>query len=156
MQIFNSCTSRRGVRQYLVVKNTLTCQENKRRTQMTHVACESKLRSVVRSFMHQCPWNWVAIGHAVVYYAHAFCAEMICRHCMFSYGQLLFASFDCYLSVWMLDVERGKSCLVITPNTRGTLERRLSSFLNILYFLEYLLLTNHSMNNCIFAVLSMP
>ena len=29
---------------------------------MTHVASESKLRSVVMSSMHPCPGNWVAIG----------------------------------------------------------------------------------------------
>ena len=51
---------------------------------MTHVPCESKLRSVVRSSMPPCPWNMVAIGHAVVYYAryaHAFSAGIKCRHC---------------------------------------------------------------------------
>ena len=36
---------------------------------MTNVASESKLRSGVRLFMHPCTGNWVAIGHAVVYYA---------------------------------------------------------------------------------------
>ena len=45
----------------------ITCQTNKPRTPMTHVACESKLRSVVKSSMHLCPGNWVAIGRAVVY-----------------------------------------------------------------------------------------
>ena len=38
---------------------------------MTHEACETKLRSVVRSSVHACPGNWVAIGRAVVYYARA-------------------------------------------------------------------------------------
>ena len=38
---------------------------------MTHEACESKLRSVVRSSMHPYPGNWVAIWRAVVYYACA-------------------------------------------------------------------------------------
>ena len=38
---------------------------------MTHVACESKLRSLVRSFIHPWPRNWVTIGRAVVYYARA-------------------------------------------------------------------------------------
>ena len=35
--------------------------------------------------MHPCPGNWVAIGHAVVYFAqadHAFSAGIKCRHCM--------------------------------------------------------------------------
>ena len=51
---------------------------------MTHVVCESKLRSVVRSSIHPCQGNWVAIGHTVVYYAgavHAFSAIIECRHC---------------------------------------------------------------------------
>ena len=38
---------------------------------MTHEACESKLRSVVRSSMHPYPGNRVAIGCAVVNYAWA-------------------------------------------------------------------------------------
>ena len=33
-----------------------------------NVACESKLRSVVRSSMHPSLVNWVAIGSAVVNY----------------------------------------------------------------------------------------
>ena len=36
---------------------------------MTHVIGESKLRSFVRSSMHQRIGKWVAIGGAVVYYA---------------------------------------------------------------------------------------
>ena len=47
---------------------------------MTHVVSESKLRLVVRSSMHPCPGNWVA----VVYFAqaiHAFSAGIKCRHC---------------------------------------------------------------------------
>ena len=54
---------------------------------MTYVACESKLRSVVRSFIHQLPRNWVTIGCAVVYYAraaHAFSAGIKCGHCTLS------------------------------------------------------------------------
>ena len=50
---------------------------------MTHVACKSKLRSVVRSFMHSCARNWVAVVRAVVYYAqpaHAFSAGIKCWH----------------------------------------------------------------------------
>ena len=38
---------------------------------MTHEACESKLRSVVRSSMHPYQGNRVAIGRSVVYYAWA-------------------------------------------------------------------------------------
>ena len=33
----------------------ITFQENKPSTSITHVACESKLHSVVRSFMYPCP-----------------------------------------------------------------------------------------------------
>ena len=38
---------------------------------MTHVVCESQLRSVLRSSMYPRPGNWVAIEHTVVYYAWA-------------------------------------------------------------------------------------
>ena len=35
---------------------------------MTQIACEPKLRSVVRSFMHHAgPGTWLATGHVVVY-----------------------------------------------------------------------------------------
>ena len=47
-------------------------------TLMTHAACESKLRSVVRSSMHQFLGHLVALWCAVVYYAqaaHAFVQE---------------------------------------------------------------------------------
>ena len=52
---------------------------------MTNVACESKLRSVVRSSMHPCRENYMAIRRAVVYYdqaTHAFSEEIKCRHCI--------------------------------------------------------------------------
>ena len=54
---------------------------------MTHVACESKLRSIVRPSVHPRPGNLVAIRSAVVYYvrdARAFSAGIKCRHCIFS------------------------------------------------------------------------
>ena len=60
----------------LVVKTPIWTRYNPS-TSMTHVACGSKLRSVVRSFMHPCPGDLVAIGCADVYYAqtvHAFSA----------------------------------------------------------------------------------
>ena len=57
---------------------------------MTHVACKSKLRSVVRSPMHPCPGNWVAIGREVVYYARAANA--------FSAGQELNSALYLYFS----------------------------------------------------------
>ena len=59
--------------------------KNKPNILMTHEACESKLRSVVRSSMHPYPGNRVAIGRAVVYYAWAareFSAGIKCRHCI--------------------------------------------------------------------------
>ena len=49
-----------------------------------HVACESKLRSIVRSSMHPYTGDWVAIGRAVVCYdraTHAVIAGIECRHC---------------------------------------------------------------------------
>ena len=60
------------------------CQKNKPNTWMTHIACESKLLSLVRSSMHSWQGSWVAIGHAVVYStwaAHAFSAGIKCLHC---------------------------------------------------------------------------
>ena len=52
---------------------------------MTHVACESKLCSIVRSPMHPCLNNWLAIGCAVVDYtraANAFSLGITCWHCI--------------------------------------------------------------------------
>ena len=49
----------------------MTCQKNKPITPMTHAACESKLRSVVRSSAHPSQGNWMGTGRAVVYYARA-------------------------------------------------------------------------------------
>ena len=61
--------------------------ENKPSTSMAHVACESKLRSLVRSTKHPYPEQWMAIGPAVVnmYYAGAalaFTAGIKRRQCM--------------------------------------------------------------------------
>ena len=58
--------------------------KNKPNTLMTHEACESKLRSVVRSSIHPYPEKLVAIGHAVEYCAwaaHEFSAGIKCRYC---------------------------------------------------------------------------
>ena len=52
-------------------------------TLMTHIACELKLRSVLRLSMHPCPGNHVTIGCVVVYYtwdANAFSAGIECRY----------------------------------------------------------------------------
>ena len=53
-------------------------------TLMTHIVCESKLHSVLRSSMHPCPVNHVAIGCVVVYHArdaHASSTGIKCWHC---------------------------------------------------------------------------
>ena len=39
---------------YLYKHPWVTCQNSRPRTSMNHVACEFKLRSVVRSYMHPC------------------------------------------------------------------------------------------------------
>ena len=54
---------------WLYTRLWMTCQKHKPSISMTHVACESKLRSVARSSLQPCPGNWVAIERAVVYYA---------------------------------------------------------------------------------------
>ena len=54
---------------------------------MIHIACESKLRPAVRSHIHPCPGNWVAMGHSVAYCsqaARAFSAGIKCQHCRHS------------------------------------------------------------------------
>ena len=48
--------------------------KNKPYTLMTHVACESMLRSVVRSSMHPYPENWAEGRRVVVYYAQTACS----------------------------------------------------------------------------------
>ena len=58
VQTFNFCTSRPAVCQCLVVqKAMLRCQENNPNTSMTHIACESKLGSIIRSSIHPCQGN---------------------------------------------------------------------------------------------------
>ena len=67
LQTFNSCTSQLDGCQFLVVQILVeNMSKNKPRTSMTHVACESKLRSVVKSTMHPCPGNWMGNGRLVV------------------------------------------------------------------------------------------
>ena len=88
MQTFNSYISRPDVCQCLVVKTLVdNMSKNKPSTSMTHVVFETKLRPVVRSSMHPCPGNWVAIGRVVRYdawAAHAFSAlvGIKCQHCI--------------------------------------------------------------------------
>ena len=77
VQAFNSCTSRPDVSQCVVVQISMDNMSiNKPSTSMTNV--------VMRSSMHPCQGNWVAIRRAVAYYAraaHAFSVETKCRHC---------------------------------------------------------------------------
>ena len=70
--------------QCLVVQIPLgNMSKNKPSTSMAHVACESKLGSVVRSAMHPCTGSRVTIGRAVVYFvwdANSFSTGMKCWH----------------------------------------------------------------------------
>ena len=66
--------------------------KNKPSSSTTHVACNSKVHSVVRSSIHTGPGNWVEIGRAVVYSvraAHAFSAVIKCRHCTLLFSSTL-------------------------------------------------------------------
>ena len=72
---------------------------------MPHVAYKSNLRSVVRSSVHPCPGNWVAIGHAVVYYAladQAFSAGIRLLHCtyIYAYTHAYTHTTRCYTCMW--------------------------------------------------------
>ena len=88
VQTFNSCTSRPDVCKCLVVKALVdNNSKNKRSTQMTHIAFETKVRSVLKSHTHPCPGNCVATGRVVVNYARAalsFSAGIKCRHCIYA------------------------------------------------------------------------
>ena len=85
VQPFHSYTSRPDICQCLVVQTTMgNTSKNKPNIPMTHVACESKRRSVVRWSMHPWPGNLLTIGRVVVYYARAayeFSTGIKCRHC---------------------------------------------------------------------------
>ena len=89
IQTFSSCTSRPEVCQYLVVQTSMDNISKKKKdsTSMAHEACDSKLRSVLRSPMHPRPGKLVSTGRAMVYYARsaAFSAEIKCLHCMATY-----------------------------------------------------------------------
>ena len=72
VQAFYSCTSRPDVSQCLLVQHQrITWHWNKPGKSLTQVACESMLRSVVRSCIQPCLGNWVEIVRAVVYCARA-------------------------------------------------------------------------------------
>ena len=80
---FNSCTSRPDVCQCLVVQTPMDIVY-KRISQAHQWLVSKKLRSVVRSSIHPCPGNWVAVGRAVEYISRAalaFSAGIKCQHC---------------------------------------------------------------------------
>ena len=63
---------------------------------MTKVACGLKKGLVLRSSMHPCPGNWVAVGPTVVYYVravHQFSAGIKCRHCICTFMAKLTTAF---------------------------------------------------------------
>ena len=96
VRTFNSCTCRPAVCQCLVVQTLIEkVLKISKAHLMTQVRWNSKLRSVVRSSMHQCPGNWVAIGTVVMYYARAvqvFSAGIKCRHSI-SHSSLFYFFF---------------------------------------------------------------
>ena len=68
VQTFNFCNRLPDVCQCLVVQKPMdNMSKNKPSTSITHVDCELKLHPVVRSSMHPCPGNWVAIRRVVMY-----------------------------------------------------------------------------------------
>ena len=69
VQTFDSCTSRPDACKCPVVKTPMhdMSKKNMPCTSMPHVACKSKLRSVVRSSTHRWLGNWVAIERLVVH-----------------------------------------------------------------------------------------
>ena len=80
LQTFHSCTGRPDVSQRpLVLIPMNNVSENKPSTPMTHVAYESKLRSVVRSSMPKILVGNRACGQARD--TQAFSAGIKCRHC---------------------------------------------------------------------------
>ena len=87
MKIEIPIAARADVRQCMVVHTPMdNMSKNKPSTYMTHVACESKMRSVVRLSMHPHSANWVVIKRAVVYYprdAYTFSGGIKCWHCIF-------------------------------------------------------------------------
>ena len=84
-QAFNPCNSRPDVCQCLIVQTSMDGKsKNRPSIAMIHEVCKSKVRSILRSSMHTCPGNLVAIRRAVAYYAwaaHTFSAGIKCRHC---------------------------------------------------------------------------
>ena len=111
VQTFKSCTSRLDVCKCMVAQTSMTnMSKDMPSTLMTHVACKSKLSSVVRSSMHPCPGNWVAIGSTDVYYAraaHAFSAVIKCRYCRYllcyigmKCQDILYTSMQCFCTPW--------------------------------------------------------
>ena len=84
LHLISAPVDRTSARAWLYKHPWMTCQDNTLCISMTHIACESKIRSVVRSSMHPCPGNRMAIVRAVVYHvlaAKSFSTRMKCRHC---------------------------------------------------------------------------
>ena len=112
------------------------CQKNKPSTPLSRsMSRESMLRSVVRSHMHLCPWNWVAIGHAVVYYFwtdKALSVGIRCRHCSRFRNRALLQSRVNYLfSQLMLLQDLSKlSCVIAAGKNRNTFRSALYGHLN--------------------------
>ena len=70
-----------SARAWLYKHSSIAGQNNKLNPSMTEEACKSKLRSVVCSFMHPSPGNWVEVRRTVVYYTRALSAGIKCLHC---------------------------------------------------------------------------
>ena len=89
VQPFKSCTSRPDLCQCQVLHTTMdNMSKHKPTTPMTPVTGESNLRSVVRSSMHPCQGNWVAIERTGVNNAWNDCefsAGIKCLHCILYY-----------------------------------------------------------------------
>ena len=90
---------------------------------MTQVDCKSKVRLVIKSFLHPYPEKWEAIGHAVVYYArsaHTFSARIKCRHCNSKVGKS-----DDYLYHWVVPMSLNMTKDVTLQNSQIIICRRI-------------------------------
>ena len=101
VQAYDAYTSRLDFFQYLVVKTLIgNMSKNKPSTRKTHVACKSKLRSVLRSSIHPTPrklrGKWVCVA-CYARAAHAFSAGINYRHC--TRNPMDFQSL--FVSVWI-------------------------------------------------------
>ena len=106
---------RTSARSWLSKHHWIAYKKMKPSTSMTHVACVSMPRSVVRSSVHSCPGKWVAIGCAVVYRARAapaFSARIKCRHCTYDLAsrpdQVM---WECYQWLCLVDWSQGSTTI---------------------------------------------